>query len=309
MASTAKSLATQYASAKRAANANVNSSSSSSSNANRKPTPAELSTPSLRPSARVRSTSMSNLSEPKQRAGSSRERASGGVAVQSGPMQRPASRSALDNIHQGMNARYAGVQSKVLLHNIRPHASNGNLAAGAPQPQPQPAKRPASRVAPAGAAASANERGQLANRLRLAQEAAERLESERDALRLELEREKRDKLDQVQQLKQELQDKLGEHERHNELQHQKLLEAYELADQNRRAADSVLAECRQRDDQAKRRLGELEGQLLELREFAAAKDEMSGKLSELREQLRQERERYEQQLNSLHQVFDREKIR
>ena len=50
-------------------------------------------------------------------------------------------------------------------------------------------------------------------------------------------------------------------------------------------------------------------QLGELREFVAMKEEMVSKMGELREQIRQERELYEEKTRSLNQMFESEKIR
>lgn len=149
----------------------------------------------------------------------------------------------------------------------------------------------------------------LLNRVKALQEELDKQERLNDSLRNELERERLDKQEQVQQLKMELQEKINEHERQNEDYHQKLLEAYELADQNRRAAETVLHESRQRDEESRSKIEELENQLEGLKEFVSMKEEMSGKMFELREQLREERERYEDQLRNLHQVFENEKLR
>lgn len=229
-------------------------------------------------------------------------------------MQRPASRSALDNIHKGMNAKYAAVQSKVLLQNIRPQngvSSPQQRRAGSTLGRSTtPAKSSMTNSTSTGNLANNNvERAQLIAKLKSLQEQLELTEATCDNLKQENERDKKLRNEQIGQLKQELQDKLAEHERQNEDQHQKLMEAYELADQNRRTADTVLSESRQRDEESKKRIQELESQLNELKEFVAMKEEMNGKLFELREQLREERERYEEQLKSLHSVFDNEKIR
>lgn len=279
--------------------------------------------------ARNRSTSMTNLSAANT-ASSDPNNNNNSLILPSQRLQRPASRSALDSIHNGMNAKYAQVQSKVLMNNIRPSAR-----ATSPQQQqqqrrahspmspsgPRTNRAAALRTAPAqgrqgarspgpgGQQSAAGERSQMINKLKTQQEQLERQEHELGTLKHELEREKSEKLEQVQQIKQELQDKLVEHERQNEEYHQKLLEAYELADQNRRAADSVIAEARQREEEQRKKIDELEAQLGELKEFVAMKEEMTGKMFELREQIRTERERYEEQLKSLHQVFENEKLR
>lgn len=259
--------------------------------------------------ARLKSTSMSSL-----------------VSANSSPtgrMHRPESRSALDSIHNGMNAKYAQVQSKVLLQNIRPqqqvNQTNGptslqtstlnKRAVGHQRNTLQPASKRATGTGTGANNMLASEKGQLVSQVKQLQEQINNLESERENFRQELEREKSDKQEQLQQLKLELAEKLAEHEKQNDDQHQKLLEAYEMADQNRRAADTVLSESRQKDEQSRAKIEELEGQLADLKEFVAMKEEMTGKLHELREQLREERERYEEQLKSLHQVFENEKIR
>lgn len=244
------------------------------------------------------SSSMSNLaSEPDSNNNSARK------------LQRPSSRNALDTIHNGMNAKYAQVQSKVYLQNIKP--SPTRIPTGAASKPAESARRAQGRVGantPTGSRVP-NERSTLLAKIKHVQDELDRMELEREQLRHELERERADKLEQTNQIKAELQEKMAEHEKQNEEYHQKLLDAYELADQNRRAADSVLSESRQRDEDNRKRVDELESQLAELREFVAIKDEMSGKMVELREQIRVERERYEEQLKSLHQVFENEKIR
>lgn len=274
-------------------------------------------------SARLKSTSMSNLM-----AGSEVNGGKAATATTGGTrLTRPSSRSALDSIHNGMNARYANVQSKVLLQNIRSQAlsptggGGGNPGSRSPSRNAN-SKIPARRsVTPSRYGAAANgtsgatgtkvpsDRTVLLNKLKAQQEEMEKLDAERQTMKQELEREKSDKLEQIQQLKAELQEKMQEHDKQNEEYHQKLLEAYELADQNRRAADSMLSESRQRDEESRKRIEELEQQLSELKEFVTMKEEMSNKMFELREQMRQERERYEEQLKSLHQVFEHEKMR
>lgn len=227
-------------------------------------------------------------------------------------IKRPASRNALDSIHNGMNAKYAQVQSKVYLQNIRPQPAGAHKSPSSNKSATLD-RRSGGRLTPgAGAGGQVkvpNDRSALMIKVKALEEDIERGEQERENLRLELEREKGDKAEQVAQLKQELQEKLAEHDKQNEEYHQKLLEAYELADQNRRAADSVLSESRQRDEESRKKIEELEGQLNELKEFVTMKEEMTGKMYELREQIREERQRYEEQLKSLHQVFENEKIR
>lgn len=269
---------------------------------------------------RPKSTSMTNLLIPANHQPAARSQNTGSRQSAASParMQRPVSRSALDNIHRGMNAKYAGVQSKVLLQNIRPQgagvaasnqSSRSHSTLGRLTPTQPGGRGLAQSSSPNNTTTASQERAQLAQRAKNLQELVDQLEGERENLRLEVEREKRDKMDQVNQLKQELQEKLAESERQSDEQHQKLMEAYEMADQNRRAADTVLSESRQRDEETRKRIEELESQLSELKEFVSMKEEMTGKLCELREQLREERERYEEQLKSLHHVFDNEKIR
>lgn len=245
----------------------------------------------------TKATSMTNLAPEEQAPGGGNSR-----------IQRPASRGALDSIHMGMNAKYAQVQSKVLLQNIRPQAP--------PRSSPKPsgsgaAKKSAAPRAAAGPRqlAQQGERAQLLAKLASLEEQLGRLESERRELSDQLERERAEAREQARQLKQQLQDKAGEHERQQEEFHQRLLEAYELADENRRAADNVLAESRQRDEQSRKKVEELEQQLGELRDFVAMKEEMSSKMSELRQQIRDERERYEEKTRTLSQLFESEKIR
>lgn len=252
------------------------------------------------------------------------------------PMQRPASRNALDSIHKGMNAKFTHVQSKVLLENIRPKAAgskipNGNAPTGAatktrtlerltPAQTTNPAAARSGRSTPSGVGASRaspgqtgasqqSDRSQLINKIKALQEELAGEEARRQALNRELERERADKTEQLQQIKFELQEKMAESERQSEEYHQKLLEAYELADQNRRAADTVLSESRQREEELRKRIEELEQQLGELREFVSMKEEMMGKMGEMREQIREERERYEEKTRSLNQMFESEKIR
>lgn len=274
---------------------------------------------------RPKSTSMTNLVM-EQRANSqsrspSRNQTYATSNQQAARMQRPASRSALDSIHKGMNAKYAAVQSKVLLQNIRPQATPASAGPANVSTQrragstlgrsatPSSGHRQAMASSTSTGNLAGGERAQLMARLKTLQEQLEQAEADCETLKQESERDKKLRNEQVAQLKQELQDKLAEHERQQEDQHQKLMEAYELADQNRRAADTVLSESRQRDEESRKRLEELEGQLNDLKEFVAMKEEMNGKLYELREQLREERERYEEQLKSLHTLFDNEKIR
>lgn len=249
----------------------------------------------------LKSTSMTNLAHENQQQDQSG----------AGRMQRPASRNALDSIHNGMNAKYAQVQSKVYLQNIKPSSPNGNSSKIPASSKAQQAD--SRRVTPTSSRSAVRagpaERSALQAKLKSLQEELEKAQLERESVRQELEREKSDKNEQLQQMKQELQDKFAEQDKQSEEYHQKLLEAYELADQNRRAADNVLSESRQRDEEARKKVEELESQLSELREFVQVKDEMSSKMQELREQIREERERYEEQLKSLHQVFENEKLR
>lgn len=248
-------------------------------------------------------------------------------------IQRPASRNALDSIHKGMNARFGHVQSKVLLQHIRPQ-NNGPKRAASPAPgstgtlqrssgggERLQAATPSTLRRAAGAHTTAthksspayssvqSDRSQLINRIKSLHEELAARDNERDELRRELERERADRQEQVNQTKGELEAKALESERQHEEYHQKLIEAYELADQNRRAADSVLSESRQREEELRKKIEELEGQLNELREFVAMKEEMMGKMGELREQIRVERERYEEKTRGLNQMFENEKIR
>lgn len=291
MSSTAKSMATSYLNAKRNANNKYQQASrfkSSQSN---------LSTLGKPSNDRLKSTSMTNLI-----AGEQLE------APRS--IQRPASRNALDSIHNGMNAKYAQIQSKVLLQNIRPPAQASHSKQQKSNTL-QPAAR-SGRLTPTGSSVAVkvpSDRTQLLMKLKTLQEEFDKLVEDRESSKLELEREKSDKSEQISQLKQELQEKLLEHDKQHEEYHQKLLEAYELADQNRRAADQVLSESRARDEELRKKNEELEQQLLELKEFVSMKEEMTSKMYELREQIREERERYEEQLKSLHQVFENEKLR
>lgn len=318
--STAKSMANQYLSAKRAAasvggKSNTLSAISQQQQHRFKSSTSNLASNSIssrcnnKPSntsgvaGSLRATSMTNLASDNQ---------------QPSRLQRPASRNALDSIHNGMNAKYAQVQSKVLLQNIRP------------QQQQQPSKIPATKSSQGGdtlirktinnnnnnvsrstpsPVKAPNERSAMINKLKNLQEELDRSEQEREALKQELERDRAAKQEQVEQIKLELQEKLAEHDKQNEEYHQKLLEAYELADQNRRAADQVMSESRQRAEEARKKTEELENQLGELKEFVAMKEEMTDKMYELKEQIREERQRYEEQLKSLHQVFENEKIR
>lgn len=260
--------------------------------------------------SRMQSTSMTNLI-----AGGDSNNNNNDNQTPTSRIQRPASRNALDSIHNGMNAKYAQVQSKVYLQNIRPQAHVASLVGSAQQKSKiatKEGRRPlGGRLTPsaAGATAVPNERSAQLIKLKALQENLDRLEEEKELIKQELEREKNDKVEQIQLMKQELQEKLAEHDKQNEEYHQKLLEAYELADQNRRAADSVLSESRQREEDSRKKIEELEGQLSELKEFVTMKEEMTGKMYELREQIRDERQRYEEQLKSLHQVFENEKIR
>lgn len=293
--STAKSMANNYLNGKRMSSrlalpAKAGATRGSTSALNRSASSPRL----IKPSS-----SMSNLAnehtDPNNNASADRK------------LQRPASRNALDSIHNGMNAKYAQVQSKVYLNNIKSGATRIPTGARAAH---EPARRAAgARTATPAGARTPNERSNLINKIKQLQDELDRMQLEREQVSHELEREKQDKLEQMNQLKAEIQEKMTEHEKQNEEYHQKLLDAYELADQNRRAADSVLSESRQRDEDNRKRIDELESQLAELREFVAVKEEMSGKMAELREQIRVERERYEEQLKSLHQVFENEKIR
>lgn len=312
--STAKSMANQYLSAKRAQAAgksNTLSPVAASQQHRFKSSTSNLASNSisgrsgLLTKSQLKATSMTNLASEQQ--------------LSAAKLQRPASRNALDSIHNGMNAKYAQVQSKVLLQNIRPSqqqqqaANNGTSSkipasgasrdtltrrtgAAAARSTPSPVKAP-------------NERSAMINKLKALQEELERGELERTTLREELERERADKQSQLEQMKHELEEKMAEHEQQGEEYHRKLLEAYELADQNRRAADQVLSESRQQADEARKRTEELELQLAEVKEFVAMKEEMTDKMFALKEQIREERQRYEEQLKSLHQVFENEKIR
>lgn len=320
--STAKSMANSYLSAKRIQSSQVaqartlasqrfKSSTSNLTSANR------LQVTSNYPSSsntRLKSTSMTNLMTPDQQQ-QQQQRNQSSISSAS-KIQRPASRNALDSIHNGMNAKYAQVQSKVYLQNIRPPTGSNSISSSSKIPASQKSatldKRTSGRTTP-GAGGSQlkvpNDRSALMIKVKALEEEIERCEQECGNLKAELDREKGDKFEQISQLKQELQEKLAEHDKQNEEYHQKLLEAYELADQNRRAADSVLSESRQRDEDSRKKIEELEAQLNELKEFVTMKEEMTGKMYELREQIREERQRYEDQLKSLHQVFENEKIR
>lgn len=318
--STAKSMAAQYLNAKRAGNKPPTTATSRFKSSTSNLLSSGGAGHHTSNSARLKSTSMTNLVSSDHQGGSR--------------ISRPASRNALDNIHMGMNAKYAQVQSKVLLQNIRPQHNNETGASiNSSSQQINKSKIPANNrqltpttgssiYATATAAArktattptgggriQQSDRSQLINKIKSLQEELEKHEQAREDLKQELEREKADKLEQVQAIKVELQDKVAEHERQNEDYHQKLLEAYELADQNRRAADNILNESRQRDEASRKRTEELEQQLAELKEFVSMKEEMAGKMSELREQIREERERYEEKTRSLNQMFESEKIR
>lgn len=323
--STAKSLATSYLNNKRNFNANLsqgrNGTKLLSGQAHLKQqqqrfksSTSNLHQAKAAQSSRLKSISMSNLAGGEQQVEQASTNMQGGAR-----MQRPASRNALDSIHNGMNAKYAQVQSKVLLQNIRPQSltaqglmpaqsSNSRIPAAANATKSSTIGR-RSTTPSSQANKVPNERSALMSKARQLEEELERREAERESLRQELERERAHKAELVQQMKQELEEKLAEHDKQNEDYHHKLLEAYELADQNRRAADSVLSEARQRDEESRKKVDELEGQLTELKEFVAMKEEMTGKMYELREQIREERQRYEDQLKSLHQVFENEKIR
>lgn len=316
--STAKSMANSYLSAKRIQSSQVAQARTLASQRFKSSTSNLVSTArsnanssSNSSNTRLKSTSMTNLMTPEQQV----QRNQSNISPTS-KIQRPASRNALDSIHNGMNAKYAQVQSKVYLQNIRPSAGTGNTSSGGSSKIPASQKsatldrRSGGRTTPgAGQVKVPNDRSALMIKVKALEEEIERGERERENLKLELEREKGDKIEQISQLKQELQEKLAEHDKQNEEYHQKLLEAYELADQNRRAADSVLSESRQRDEDSRKKIEELEAQLNELKEFVTMKEEMTGKMYELREQIREERQRYEEQLKSLHQVFENEKIR
>lgn len=304
--STAKSMATSYMNAKRNGQSKFNSNfsptkfKSSTSNLASTSSPASI----QQQNGRLKSTSMSNLI-----AGIQQE--NGSTKTTSNRIQRPVSRNALDSIHNGMNAKYAQVQSKVLLQNIRPPSNSVNIVKSKSNTL-QASNTRTGRHTPTGLGGPVkvpSDRTQLLSKLKGLQDELEVLGEERETIKQELEREKADKAEQVQQLKQELQEKLAEHDKQHEEYHRKLLEAYELADQNRRAADGVLSESRQRDEEARKRIEELELQLAELKEFVSMKEEMTGKMYELKEQIREERERYEEQLKSLHQVFENEKLR
>lgn len=242
-----------------------------------------------------------------------------------------------------MNAKFTHVQSKVLLQNIRPQAAgsnsripNGGARSNSPATQSsgagtlqrgerlQPAtpstlrrtgahtptsNGSAHKSSSSSSSSVQSDRSQLINRIKALQDEVEARERERDDLKRELERERADRSEQLGQLKSELEAKALESERQHEEYHQKLIEAYELADQNRRAADSVLGESRQREEELRKKIEELEQQLGELREFVSMKEEMMGKMGELREQIRVERERYEEKTRSLNQMFENEKIR
>lgn len=318
--STAKSMAAQYLNAKRAGGGGsktpVPSASRFKSSTSNLAT--SLATTSRNSNnSRLKSTSMTNLV-----ASGAQDNNDNQTKI-----HRPASRNALDSIHMGMNAKYAQVQSKVLLQNIRPQqqmSSSDHINGGGTSvyvSNNSKSKIPATRGAtarksmstlPASSATGRvqqSDRSQLINKIKSLQADLERQEQANADLIQELEREKADKSEQIQQVKLELQEKLAEHERQNEDYHQKLLEAYELADQNRRAADNVLNESRQRDEESRKRIEELEQQLAEMKEFVTMKEEMAGKMSELREQIREERERYEEKTRSLNQMFESEKIR
>lgn len=273
-----------------------------------------------RANQRLKSTSMTNLLASEQAAKNSQEHTNKQSSI-----QRPISRNALDSIHNGMNAKYAQIQSKVLLQNIRPQGAGSVAASNNLNSNNNLTKLTSNRSATLQSSSNTirssnirsttptksiqSDRTQLLSKLKTLQEEVEKSLEERESLKLELDREKGEKNETVQQLKQELQDKLMEHDKQHEEYHQKLLEAYELADQNRRAADQVLSESRLRDEELRKRNEELEAQLGELKEFVSMKEEMTGKMYELREQIREERERYEEQLKSLHQVFENEKLR
>lgn len=304
--STAKSMATSYLNGKRTGQQNnkyrFKSSTSNLASA----------TTSNNNNSRLKATSMTNLIADQQQSNSS---------PSNNRIQRPASRNALDSIHNGMNAKYAQIQSKVLLQNIRPAAASmkqdnnisksksntlqssnyGRLGAGR--------QTPSSNATGSNQFKVPSDRTQLINKIKALQEEVDKFDDEKENFKQELEREKSDKNEQIQQLKQELQDKLADHDKQHEEYHQKLLEAYELADQNRRAADNVLNESRQREEESRKKIEDLENQLTELKEFVTMKEEMTTKMFELREQIREERERYEEQLKSLHQVFENEKLR
>lgn len=232
-------------------------------------------------------------------------------------IQRPASRNALDNIHKGMNAKFTHVQSKVLLQNIRPQQQQQQVSKIPAKPERLTPSTPSSTLRrstpqPTTSATSKiqlSDRSQLLTKIKSLQEELEQQQRQHDELKQELERERADKTEQVQQVKFELQERVAESERQNEEHHHKLLEAYELADQNRRAADSVLSESRQREEELRKKIDELEAQLGELKEFVAMKEEMMGKMGEMRDQIRVERERYEEKTRSLHQMFENEKLR
>lgn len=258
--------------------------------------------------ARLKSTSMTNLVAASSNLNG---HASGPTRI-----QRPASRNALDSIHKGMNAKFTHVQSKVLLQNIRPQQQVSKIPAKPPLERLTPTtpsstlqRRSTPQPATGGGKVQLSDRSQLINRIKALQEELDKQASQRDELKQELERERADKTEQVQQAKFELQERVAESERQNEEYHQKLLEAYELADQNRRAADSVLSESRQREEELRKKIEELEQQLGELKEFVAMKEEMMGKMGEMRDQIRAERERYDEKTRSLHQMFENEKLR
>lgn len=258
-------------------------------------------------SARLKSTSMTNLVATSE---------TGANQQATRQIHRPASRNALDSIHKGMNAKFTHVQSKVLLQNIRPQQQNASKIPSPTTPTITVARgnatstRKAPTPTPAGAAKiQQSDRSQLINKIKALQEELAGQERAREELRGELERERTDKQEQLAQIKLEIQEKAQENERQNEEYHQKLIEAYELADQNRRAADSVLSESRQREEELRKKIEELEQQLAELKEFVSMKEEMVSKMGELREQIRAERERYEEKTRSLNQMFESEKIR
>lgn len=233
--------------------------------------------------------------------------------------RRSSSRCNLDNIHNGMNAKYASIQSKVLLNNIKPQqttttSSQNKLNATqigtnigslrAPTQTRTFAQRKSKSPAPA-----SSDRASLLQKIKHLTEELSNSNEQRAKLEQEIGQEKARCLQQIDELKAELALKTNENERHAEEYHQKLLDAYELADENRRAADNVLSESRSREEALRKRADELEIQLAEVREFVALREEMASKMGELREQLRDERERYEQQLRGLRQMFESEKVR
>lgn len=310
--STAKSLAALHLNGKRRAGTLTPSNKFKSSTSNL--TAFSNSSSSRVVKSRLQSSSMTNLIAGGDNNNDPTTANNNAFGAQTSRIQRPASRNALDNIHNGMNAKYAQVQSKVYLQNIRPQQQTNTTNSTQHQQTKIPSKDArrttlGGRLTPLAGQKVPNERSAQLNKLKALQEELDRAEEEKEQLKQEVEREKNDKLEQVQLMKQELQEKLAEHDKQNEEYHQKLLEAYELADQNRRAADSVLSESRQREEDLRKKIEELEGQLNELKEFVTMKEEMTGKMYELREQIRDERQRYEEQLKSLHQVFENEKIR